>query len=77
MACGYTIAENLLNRKPQVTRKAEADDSASDSDVVNGVNGKDEDDEIPEGREFKVAYTSGPIFEKNYEAVPHIFYADN
>ena len=25
---------------------------------------------------FKVAYTSGPFFEKNYEAVPHIFFTD-
>ena len=26
---------------------------------------------------LKVAYTSGPIFEKNYEAVPHIFCTNN
>ena len=26
---------------------------------------------------IKVAYTSGPIFEKNYEAVPHIFCTNN
>ena len=26
---------------------------------------------------FKVAYTSDSIFEKNYEAVPHIFCTNN
>ena len=26
---------------------------------------------------FKVAYTSGPIFEKKYEAVSHILYTNN
>ena len=26
---------------------------------------------------LKVAYTSGQIFEKNYEAVPHIFFINN
>ena len=25
---------------------------------------------------LKVAYTSGPIFEKNYQAVPHFFFTD-
>ena len=26
---------------------------------------------------FKVAYTSGPIFKKKYEAVPYIFFTNN
>ena len=26
---------------------------------------------------FKMAYTAGPIFEKKYEAVPHIFCTNN
>ena len=32
---------------------------------------------IIQSTSFKVACTSAPIFEKNYEAVPHIYYTNN
>ena len=27
-------------------------------------------------KSLKVAYTTGPVFEKNYDVVPHIFFTD-